>query len=639
MGQAVNCKRCGVEIIEAATGRRPVYCSDRCRKNAFDTRTGRNLRPNRAVFGIDSETVNDAAGHARLVLIACSDGGVIEGDPITSAQALDFIVSRQGELWTYFGDYDINFWLADWPLETLDRLRRENWARHEGWRVHHIPRRVFDVWHKPTGRHARIYDAFPFAQRSFVSWLEEWQLAGTEEIESLRAMKEQRAEFSKLSRSEIRRYTLHEVECIARGVAALKERVQSAGCKPAQWLGPGAVAAVVLRRNRVNDYKPLVTVREAERAYYGGRIETAAVGMVPGPLFYYDIASAYPAATRELPCFRHGEWRKQRKAPEAGAVALVSIAWRPKSHRGRPIWGPFPVRKRKGDSLRYYAEGSGVYWWHEVEPWLQRESPVVVRIRSARVWHRECSHAPFAWVEELYDRRVALKRAGDPGEYALKLVLNSIYGKLAQKIGRAPFQCFEWAGMITAATRARIAELLIRYPRDVMIVATDGAIATRELDILPEDESRLGAWSFGGRFKWADVWQPGFYILSDGKVRTRGFTRRDVNVQAFRREWRARTLFGRVPVSRNRVIGYRAATSRGTLKDFCRWDTEESEVSFLPGPRRVATSHRILRGRDMALRTVAPANRAEDSARALPEDMRRIRDYLDDGEPQGFLRD
>jgi len=42
---------------------------------------------------------------------------------------------------------------------------------------------------------------------------------------------------------------------------------------------------------------------------------------------------------------------------------------------------------------------------------------------------------PFSWVTEMYDTRRDWKRRGISAQLALKLCMNSMYGKLAQRIG------------------------------------------------------------------------------------------------------------------------------------------------------------------------------------------------------------
>jgi len=101
---------------------------------------------------------------------------------------------------------------------------------------------------------------------------------------------------------------------------------------------------------------------------------------------------------------------------------------------------------------------------------------------------------PFAFVQELFDQRSKIvaeteakikvwKAGGEQGprpyniwEKAIKLVLNSLYGKTAQSLGSRgeipnssnPF----YAGAITAGTRAQLLRAMLCNPHGIIFAAT-----------------------------------------------------------------------------------------------------------------------------------------------------------------------
>lgn len=635
---------CGKALQPSTNGRPARYCSASCRRAARAAQNRaylqrRGFRQRRVVVGIDSETITEN-GQTRLVLIVCGKRHIAR-DNITSRQALDFILDQTGELWSFFGDYDVNFWIRDLPGSCLERLRRTGWTKHGPYRIHHIPRRLFEIWDRKRKRYQAIYDVFPFVQSSYIDWLASWKLADRATIARIARMKGQRKNFAELNRADVLTYTLDEVKYLARGVETLKTRIGGAGFTPSRWLGPGAVAAKALRMHGVQNHLPKRTHPKAEEAYFGGRIETGFVGEVAGPLHYYDIASAYPAAMVDLPCMRHGKWTRG----EGNAASLLRVAWKPKNPNKPPAWGPFPRRVHKGVPLRYPSSGCGWYWKDEVEPWRSKSSPFHVKVLQAVQWQQSCNHRPLAWIADLYARRVEMKKAGDPAEYALKLILNSCYGKFAQRVGRHPFQCFEWAGMITARTRARLAAVLIEHGQSVVLVATDGVIATKRLGLT--NGGGLGAWEDAGTYPFADVWQPGFYILGDDRdsIRTRGFTRHDVNPKTLRDAWQEAYLMGVAKIPRRRCIGYRLAMHQGKPEMIGKWIEETSDVHFFPPPRReVFYKNPIYSRRGTAFRLYAPGRKIESKKRLqevakIYDDHRKHGNYLDDGEQFGVERD
>lgn len=625
-------------------GRPRKFCKTACRKRANKIKAGytgakRRGHKNRTVLAIDSETATNDDGSGRLTLIACSDGSYLEGDDIRTDDALEYVVNRDGELWSFYGDYDINYWLRDFSYEALDQLREENWTFWGRWKVHHIPRRIFQLWNQETGDYVRMFDVFPFVQSSYVRWLAEWELAPESVIERIYKMKQLRQHFADESADDIRAYTFDEVKYMADGVARLKERVIASGFRPSSWLGPGAVASTALRRYRVKEFYGDESEIEtpADEAYFGGRVETSLVGMYPDKLYSYDLNSAYPAAMVDLPCLACSAWQWSNKWPKAGDIALIDIAW---SAEPGQRWGPLPARPHPNLPLRYRSQGRGWYWFHEIEPWLDHPA-YKWHLHDSAILPQRCGHRPMEFVQELYAKRQELKRKGDPSEYAYKLILNSLYGKLAQSVGTKPFRNLVWAGIITSRTRAKIGEILVSNPDDILIVATDGIYSTAPLDL--ELGKRLGQWDDAGIYEWADIWQPGFYFLSDEKVRSRGFTAHDLDLQDFRDAWGDMDYLGRVKVARRRSLGYRLAAWQGHTDRIGEWSEEFSFVSFDPWPRRIPDTIHESNGSHY-YRTNAPhheelgAKQVKDDAEMYAK-IRAFTDYLDDGDPIGFYRD
>jgi hypothetical protein len=83
---------------------------------------------------------------------------------------------------------------------------------------------------------------------------------------------------------------------------------------------------------------------------------------------------------------------------------------------------------------------------------LARKLGASVTIKEAFRYVKQCQCRTFDWVEPLYAYRRQLGSSGQG--YPLKLAINSLYGKLAQRIGEPPWRNPLWAGLITARTRA-----------------------------------------------------------------------------------------------------------------------------------------------------------------------------------------
>jgi hypothetical protein len=239
----------------------------------------------------------------------------------------------------------------------------------------------------------------------------------------------------------------------------------------------------------------------ANQAYYGGRFEVSHLGLLNGPIYEYDLRSAYPAAMLDLPCPLHTRWEHKprgRRLP-ASEIYLAKVSF---SHPDG-LWCGLPFRHN--GALFWPFQGTGWYWSIEIEV-ARRFLGAKVVVHDLWIARRECDCRPFDWVRELYEER---RRIGsDTRGYPLKLGLNSLYGKMAQRCGRGPYHDVVSAGLITALTRARLLEALGQDSEAVAMLATDAVISTRPLAL--EIGKGLGQWECQ---KWPDLFiaQPGVY--------------------------------------------------------------------------------------------------------------------------------
>jgi DNA polymerase type B, organellar and viral len=239
----------------------------------------------------------------------------------------------------------------------------------------------------------------------------------------------------------------------------------------------------------------------ANGAYYGGRFEVSHLGLLSGPIYEYDLRSAYPAAMLDLLCPLHTRWENKprvRRLP-AGEVYVAKVTF---SH-SEGLWCGLPFRQNGG--LFWPFQGTGWYWSIEIEAARQFLSANFT-MHDLWIARRECDCRPFDWVSELYEER---RRIGsDTRGYPLKLGLNSLYGKMAQRCGRGPYHDAVSAGLITALTRVRLFEALGQDPEAVVMLATDAVFSRRLLAL--DIGKGLGQWEC---HEWPDLFiaQPGVY--------------------------------------------------------------------------------------------------------------------------------
>jgi hypothetical protein len=229
--------------------------------------------------------------------------------------------------------------------------------------------------------------------------------------------------------------------------------------------------------------------------------------------------------------------------------------------------------------------GRGWYWRPEVAVAVKHWRRYV-RIHSGWVFEPATDARPFATLPDLYALRAAYKAAGDPRQKALKLAMNSLYGKMAQGAGhggkKPRYQSFAWAGFVTSATRAQVTAACLQDPGAVVMIATDGIVATRPLDLTgPEG---LGGWDHEPADKLA-AYQPGLYARwsnADQYVRTRGLAPADVDWEALEALWTAQRTDAVYEASVRSFIGLHLALARGKPETRCRWVDDRKRLRLVP---------------------------------------------------------
>ena len=253
----------------------------------------------------------------------------------------------------------------------------------------------------------------------------------------------------------------------------------------------------------------------------------------------------------------------------------------------------FPVRSKEGH-LYWPIQGGGVYWSPEIES--AKRLGFRLSFKGGFRFVANCNCHPFDWVEPLYDYRRAIGSSG-PG-YPIKLGINSLYGKLAQRKGNGTYCNMIWAGLITAITRAKlndaISESISNFgPGRIVMVATDALYSLDPLHSL-ECGERLGAWErnlLDGLF----IVQPGLYWdPSKRKRKSRGlpgkFFEEAGRTEAFERAWldylgaasagESAIAFPSCSVPFQNFTGLKLAIARGKPETAGVWKNETRTINF-----------------------------------------------------------
>jgi len=499
----------------------------------------------------------------------------------------------------FFFTYDVNMILKDVPRIRLQRLREEGVIRWNEYRIEWRKGKWFQVTQTlADGRKVvcRIWDLWGFFQSSFVKALRQY-LGNRPEFDEIESGKGKRGAFSMEElETLVKPYWQSELHYMALLAERLRSYLYSVGLHITQWHGPGAIASYKLRQLRMDVHMsvcPPEVNTAAQYAYGGGRFELFKLGRYVGPVFQYDINSAYPDAISQLPSLANGSWRHVDEFDPEYRFAVYRI------RLTAPLMDasvPYPLFLRDQRHCMHYPPiVEGWYWAPEVAN-IAHWGPV--EVLEGWVFADDGSF-PFEWVRETYDQRKQWKAEGNPCEKALKLLLNSLYGKMAQRVGydkkkmRPPkWHQLEWAGWVTSYARAKLYRAMLLAGDRLVAVETDAVFSTKELEL--DVGPGLGQWDrtvydeiiylqSGFRFvRQGDEWTHKFRGFDPDSIHRETVERylRDVNLNDISRE----TSF---QGSTTRFIGMGAAFMSNTPEIWRTWSTTTRALQMGTDGKRI----------------------------------------------------
>jgi hypothetical protein len=614
------------------------------------------------IWGIDGEawTVgpdDPVAGREHIygLLLAANESGHTRrvhnsGKRLSTKQCLDFLLELPEHAFVvaFSFKYDLTKILEDLPDHLLYKLNHSSSKVDEKLGVEWYatdcctPYTIQYLGSKFVVQHGSrmrvVWDLFKFYQTSFIKTMKLWKVL--DNLEEISTMKDRRGEFTIEQLPEIEHYCKLECVNLSHLARKLLNAVTTAGLDlEGKYYGAGSVGGAVLKRMNGEQENVLTKTGVPKemydaiiRAFSGGRFETSMGGPCHSPCYEYDISSAYPYQIYKLPCMRHtcGKWELTTDYVKVAAaqVALVhyDLSTPPTVNKG---WGPFPYRTAKGTITYPVTSGGGWCWLEEYCAGASLFDNV--RFVEAWVWvpNEACHHPnPFHDIALLYIERCKLGKEG--AGIIIKLGYNAGYGKMAQSIGKAVFNNWIWAGMVTSGCRAQLLRLMALHKdmSNILMVATDGLYTTEKIDTpkpcdtgtgpdkLFDEHGKsknapLGGWEESPLEHGMFIIRPGVYFKLDDnapddkkKVKCRGIgLRQMIDARQALIEHYARTQ-GAEPFefTLTRFHGMKTATGKKTETSrlfpvdsvklyyrrpyYGRWKTMKHQLSFSPMPKR-----------------------------------------------------
>ena len=575
--------------------------------------------------------------HGRYLLLACSASSRVAqaknglGTEDCLNYFRDLIIEgaiKPTDALIGFGlSYDFENILRDVSDEDYIALRKGQRVIFGQYTLSYISRKFLDVAFRHDGSlyAVRLQDIYPYFQQSFI------KACASRNIELPAIVyegKRNRSTFNWKNIEAIKEYNAAELVAMVKlaetlradFVAAFQKLQITPSIGKASWYGPGSQAGSVLNASDTkqlivrdtpfvvgamqafsDSYRATIATQKKRTgeipfdarmaiqsivthpfttAYFGGRIEAAMQGRFDGPLYDYDLTSAYPYAITRLPKISERELIRVRRFEPSNPIGVYLVRW---SYPSGGSYYPFPYRTRSGN---VYFPRTGLGWVLSPEVSAVGVSDydivdgyVIAGTEGYGSGTKAGDSDLATIVAEMGRLRAEAKLNDDPAHRGLKLLMNSVYGKTLQKEGsRRYFNAFV-AAWITSVTRSMIYRLIgPTKPGEVISVMTDCVLSTVPLQV--ELSDTLGGWTLT-QYTAGYQYAPGVYELrrTDGSalLHYRGFLRFDPHKAAEALD------SGKLYTSSNPVFVSRTMAMHNK-------DVSNKRYQFVPLPRKEAFS-------------------------------------------------
>ena len=249
----------------------------------------------------------------------------------------------------------------------------------------------------------------------------------------------------------------------------------------------------------------------AQAAFHGGLFWTLQRGYFRLPVFCYDINSAYPAVMSKLPNWLNGHFEDGKKIDKPTGrkygwyKCRFNCQWipqfdvKPQKFKEKLNGSPW-VEVIYNNKRKIYPVGNRTQWITAAEYWwMKKHHYFCEAIHPFLIeWVQDNNKypSPFEWIPKIYNERREIVKTDKTGmlQYALKILLNGLYGKTAQaKRGKGKLTNFFYASYITAETRLKVAEVALKHLKNVIEIATDSVTLNKPIDDIPISK-KLGEW-------------------------------------------------------------------------------------------------------------------------------------------------
>jgi len=460
-----------------------------------------DLRP---IHAIDTETwLGD------IFLLSDSDGDFIDTfkEGITIDTVIEFLTrSKYENSWNFFWNlnYDASVILKLLGKDILATYRKKRAFRfkYKDYNFYFIPKKTLRI---SKGHHSWVfYDIIQFYDFKplDVAYSENIRKPLDEQYLKTKSKRDQfPPNYYRDNRKQVREYCIKDCKLTKELCEHWVNLFHKAfGFYPQRWISSGYLAEKVLINHGiiVPFFKELnLDLQDfAYCSYFGGRFEMIQRGYI-GQAYLYDINSAYPDALANMPNITKGTWKHGlKKIDKKALIGIFKILAKIPDSEYLPCF-PFRRITRSNDVL-IFPSGDFVTYCTLDE--IKNANPEHYEILESWQYFDESPEYPLRdFIHKFFDQRMRLKHEGNPMQLPIKIILNSIYGKLGQKITRKIGNLFNPVifAYITGYTRAKLYRFILDHDikKDLVSFATDSILVTQEIKT---DSEKLGEFGFDG---------------------------------------------------------------------------------------------------------------------------------------------
>ena len=410
--------------------------------------------------------------------------------------------------------YDAQAILKLLPYDELIKVWKEKKIEYKGYRITYIPSKLLRISKIESKQGAvHLYDCSQYyGHASLNSMAEKYLNEKKLETVSGEEIGKSRKYYDE-NYVEIVKYCKHDAELTLRLANLAMENIENLGYNTKNPISPATISArkqiergypVKLTKMQGNELKANII---AMRSYGGGVFATYKRGIFNRKLYDYDVNSCYPNIMQDLPDWRNGEFVAIEEKPETFEYGwiLCDVDSEFIPQRGNEQYTVKEIYEGIGEwEMKYTAKKvtyptglrTAVITTEEYR-WLKSHGEYVKWLDEGYGWVKTSDTYinPFLWVKDMFKKRQEAKKDNPSLAQTMKIMMNSIYGKTAEKKnGIGILTNFCYASYITARARLQMFDVVKENYDIIVNVATDGILSLKPLALSLSPE--LGAWEY-----------------------------------------------------------------------------------------------------------------------------------------------